>query len=482
MSWETLSFEDRQKNWAGHRRQFRQHHGRSDRPTVWEIEFSGDRVTTRHGLLNGAVQETSYVGLIKNKGKVNEISAEQDAVAEARRDARKRFDFEGYDEYVGDLNIDRRHADINVHALLTNLPGSFCLYKPENNIETCKKLLAKAEKGQVLYTLKRDGVAKWVVVDYYGNVVIYSRRSRPWNDKEGPKELPDGTLDFSTVIPWSARFPHLVEEVKKMQLPPGSMLACELVMHDRDNFPLVSGYTKGYTARALEDMAKKGYPSLYVWDMPFYDGEDLVSNKTVRERHRRLQHHCALTDGVVVWPVQYFNFPNPEAASEYARKNKLEGWVVVDPDAIYGDKAWNLKGKPDRPSTCAKLKPRSEDDFVAIWDPNDPKQAGSGKHEKGKTVTLPNGQQVVHGGVGSVGLWQYNSKGELVFTATCSSGMDYEFQAQLDVNSFPQVWQVEYLERTYISDGEKTNALRHPVFIRKRDDKTPQECVNERLV
>jgi len=481
MSWETLSFEDRQRSWTGHKRQFRQHHGRNDRPTVWEIEFAGNRVITRHGLLDGAMQETSYVGVFKNKGKANEISAEQDAAAEARRDARKKWDFEGYDEYHGGVNIDRRHADINIQALLTNLPGSFCLYKPENNIETCKKLLAKAEKGQVLYTLKRDGVAKWVVFDYYGNVVIYSRRSRPYNDKEGPVELPDGTLDYSKVVPWAARFPHLVDEVRRMQLPPGSMLACELVLPQQDNFPLVSGYTKGYTARALEDMAKKGWPSFYVWDMPFYNGEDLVSTTKLKERHCLIQQHCALAGGTWISPVQFVDFPSPEKASEYAKKHKLEGWVVVDPDAVYGDKAWNLKGKPDRPSTCAKLKPRQEDDFVAIWDPNDPKQAGSGKHEKGKVVTLPSGQKVTHGGVGSVGLYQYNSKGILVFTATCSSGMDYEFQAQLTEKSFPQVWQVEYLERTYISDGEKTNALRHPVFIRKRDDKTPQECVNDRL-
>jgi len=41
--------------------------------------------------------------------------------------------------------------------------------------------------------------------------------------------------------------------------------------------------------------------------------------------------------------------------------------------------------------------------------------------------------------------------------------------------------QVEFVERTYISDGEKTNALRFPTVSRMRPDKTPQECVNVRL-
>lgn len=512
MAWESLGFEDRQKQWQGHLRHFRQHNGRADRPTVWEIRVEGDRVFTRHGLLGGAMQDTNYVGKVKNKGKVNEISAEQDALAEARRDIRKKWDFEGFDEYVQTVkwedvpggiqkmsledawkNIDRRNQDVSVQALLTNLPGSFCLYKPENNLYDQKKLLEKANKGEVLYTFKRDGVAKWVVVDYYGNIQIYSRRSRPWQDKEGPKELLDGTLDYSTVVPWSARFPHLIEAVRKLELPRGSMMAVELVMPDRDDFPYVSGLTKGYTQRALEDMAQKGYPSFYWWDIPFLGGEDLVSNWRVIDRY------CSI---VATWsqkswqpevmkyiqPIQYSRasldgtMRTPELATEYAKKMGFEGWVVVDPDAVYGDKGWNLKGKPDRPSLCAKLKPRFEDDFIALWDPDNGKGTwGTGKHERDKLVSLPNGQSVHHGGVGSVALYQLNQANEMVYICDCASGMDFAFQSQLRKEHFPMVWQVEYVERTYVSEGEKTNALRFPTFLRNRHDKKPEECINVRL-
>lgn len=484
--WANLSFEDRQKQWKGELRQFRQHHGRADRPTVWEIRVDGNRIYTRHGLLGGAMQETNTLGKAKNVGKANAISQEQDAMAEARRDARKKWDFEGYDEYVGDQNIDHRHQDISVQALLTTLPGSFCLYKPENNLYDQKRLLEKAKKGEAIYTLKRDGVAKLIVLDYYGNIQIYSRRARAWQDKEGPRELPDGTLDYGTVVPWARRFPHLVEAVRQLGLPNGTMLACELVLPDRDDFPYVSGLTKGYTARALEDMAAKGYPSLYWWDIPFLGGEDLVKTAAVKERHAyirsRWQSHSGY-DSVRNWiqPISFGTFPNPEAAEEHAKAQKIEGYVVLDPDAIYGDKGWNLKGKPDRPSSIAKLKPTHEDDFVAYWDPDKGVgEWGEGRHEAGKTVTLPDGSTVVHGGVGSIALYQYNESGELVFTANCS-GMEYAFQANLRKENFPFVCQVEYRGRTYVSDGEKTNALRHPAFLRVRDDKTPQECVNPRL-
>lgn len=485
--WESLSFEDRQKVWVGHHREFRQHNGRGDRPSVWEIWVDQSRVYTKHGLLEGAMQETNYVGKAKNVGRANAITAEQDALAEARRDARKKYDFEGYDEYLVGTNIDRRNENKSIPHILTNLPGSFCLYKPENNLYDQKKLLAKAMRGDVLYTLKRDGMAKWIVVDYYGNVRIYSRRARLWNDKEGPKEQPDGTLDGS-FVEWAARFPHLVEAVKQLQLPPGSMLAGELVISrpdKSDDFRYISTITKSLTPLALLTQEQSGFAQFYWWDIPFFGGEDLVSTKKAIDRFNLIHQICGAageTSRTWLLPIVLQKFDSPEIAAETARVNSFEGFVVVDPEAIYGDKAWNLKGKPDRPSSCAKLKPRSEDDFIAYWDPDNGKgEWGTGKHEAGKRVTLPDGSQETHGGVGALALYQYNSNGELIYISKVSSGMDYSFQAKLRKEHFPFVCQCEFLERTYVSDGEKTNSLRHPVFVRVREDKTPEECNNDCL-
>jgi hypothetical protein len=224
--------------------------------------------------------------------------------------------------------------------------------------------------------------------------------------------------------------------------------------------------------------------------MPFYSGEDLVTNMPVGKRFsmmRDIWQNCSgkldasLTD-VWVIPMEIRQFPSPDAALVEAKQRGIEGWVVVDPEGIYGDKGWNVKGKPDRPSICAKLKPKSEDDFIALWDPETGGgDWGTGKHEKDKLVQLPSGRQVKHGGVGSLGLYQYNAQGHLTFISKCASGMDYEFQALLTKGDFPFVCRVEYAERTYISDGEKTNALRFPVFIEKRTDKEVKECFNDRL-
>lgn len=499
-NWASLPFHKRQELWTGFRRTFIQNNGRGKNPMIWETWIDGDRVFVSYGVQGGARQQTNYQGKAKNVGRANAITSAQDALAEARREVRKRWDFEGYDELWGGVNIDHRNEGVSIDHLLSNLPGSFCLYKPENNFWDQKKLLEKAKKGDVWYTLKRDGMAHMVVIDYYGGIQIYSRRARAYHKDEGPKELLDGTLDYSSAIPWVVRFPHIASAVRALKLPPGTMLAGELVYprhgmdptHGWDYFAHIQSITKSLTPQALTDMEKSGYPFFYWWDMPFHGGQDLVRTATVRTRFDLMKQIwlASTPDGnsatsmAQYWinPIDIRTFETPEKATEEAKSLGIEGWVVVDPDGVYGDKGWNLKGKPDRPSICAKLKPKQEDDFVAYWDPDKKVgEWGTGKHEKDKLVTLPNGEQVTHSGVGSIALYQYSEDGELVFISNCSSGMDYEFQAKLTAASFPFVCKVEYPERTYVSDGEKTNALRHPVFLEKREDKAPEECINERL-
>jgi len=163
------------------------------------------------------------------------------------------------------------------------------------------------------------------------------------------------------------------------------------------------------------------------------------------------------------------SFPNPETAIEFAKEENWEGFVVVDPDGIYGDRAFNFKGKPDRPGKfCGKLKPSYEDDFIAIWDPENGYGERSGKGSRA-------------GGIKSVGLYQYDKKGELIFIANVSSGLTKELLAFLPKAKWPQVWKCEYTGRRYISDGDDTNAIDFPRFIALRTDKSPEECTNKGL-
>ena len=480
-----ILFEQRLALWQGESLELRRR-DRKGETRMWRIWVTGDRYFVQHGLLEGEFQLTNTQGREKNKGRSNYISAEEDALAEARREAHHRWDYEGYDQYVEGLNIDCRNENLNLMRLLVMLAGCFCIYKPSNNLFDLKTLLKLARKGQAFYSEKRDGLCFLVVIDPFGTVVFYSRRARPYMDKEGPTTRPDGTIDYSTAVPWTARFPHLVAAIQALCLPPGTLLACELVAKGadgRDSFKKVISYTKSLTPQSLADQAAGGLPGLYIWDVIFYNSQDFVSTQTVLTRWDLIEKLCSnVPPGSPLEPIIWSQFGSPEEALEAARLNRLEGYVVVDPDAVYGDRGWNLRGKPDRPSTCGKLKPKSEDDFVLMWDPaNKIGTWGKGRHEGGKLVTLPSGQEVVHGGVGSVGLFQYNSEGQAVYCCDCSTGMDYELQAGLTAASFPFIAQIEFVERSYESEGDGSNALRHPVFLRPRPDKEFKECINDRL-
>ncbi len=185
--WAGMHFESRQIAWDGsYVRAFRQLHSRSKRTPIWMCWVRGDRYFTKHGLDGGKMQETSKKGKLKNPGKANELTPEMDAMAEARRLCRKKWDYEGYDEHVGDTNVDNRGQQSIPH-MLASLPSSFCLYKPANNILECKGLMKKVAAGEGIFTPKRNGLAPWGVEDPTPGISISSRRDRPSPQNEGPQ-------------------------------------------------------------------------------------------------------------------------------------------------------------------------------------------------------------------------------------------------------------------------------------------------------
>ena len=64
----------------------------------------------------------------------------------------------------------------------------------------------------------------------------------------------------------------------------------------------------------------------------------------------------------------------------------------------------------------------------------------------------------------------------------CGGGIDDDFRENhSDPAGYPLVLQVEYTERTYKSDGDKTNALTFPRVLGVRTTKSLAECTNEKL-
>lgn len=451
-----MSFTQRNAQWDGQTRTFLQFNSRSSSPRIWIIQVVGNKLEYWWGQQGGALQHAEETSSGVNHGKSNYVSPEAHALELAREKCRKQ-DRSGYRE-VG-ANGEPLDALVSTVLDFDNLPPSLCFYKPDNSMGSA--ITKKAAEGKVLYTRKRNGLA-FILARGVEAAKLYSRRMLRQHDDEA-----------GSPYTWDDRFPHIVAAATRV-MPQDSILLGELVMDrgGKDDFAHVQSLTKSLTPQAQIDMAN-GSPSFYMWDVAFWNGEDLVSNKTVLERYMLINQ--LRSDALL--PIEIFtqaNFPSPESAIDFAKKNEWEGFVVVDPDGVYGDKAYNFKGKPDRPGqSCAKLKPEWEADFVALWDPS-----------RGFGETSTKGRYATAGvpGIKSVALYQYDKKGNMVFISNCASGMTEEMKQTLaKAELWPRVWEVAYRGRRYMSDGDETNALDFPSFVRERPDKLPGECVDTKL-
>jgi ATP-dependent DNA ligase len=458
-----MSFNERNAAWNGSQREFYQVHSRTSAPRVWRVWLTGHVINYQWGQVGGAMQEASEVSQGVNLGKKNEMNPEVYALDRAREMCRKKH-WEGYREVFHGNDGTSGFYDAEEPCAIDfdkPMPLNLSFYKPLNSAGS--GLLKKAERGEALYTRKMNGMMHAIVCDASGRVQIYSRRMLLCHDDEDPKS-----------VTWNDRFPHIVAAAQRI-MPPKSILLGELVVMkgNLEDFKLVQSYTKSLTKQSLADQEANGYPSYCIWDIAFWNGKDLVSQSPVGDRYDLIHELdysgcCGNIFPLQIMPSSWFK--NPENAIEYAKANGWEGFVIVDPTGVYGDRAYNFKGKPDRPGAlCAKLKPAYESDFIVMWDPD----RGYGERSNKGRYT---------GGIKSVALFQYNKDGEFVFISNLNSGLTEEMKTNMAKSSlYPRVWQVEYTERTYKSAGDDTNALTFARFIREREDKKPQECIDEDL-
>lgn len=453
-----MNFVERNTAWTGALREFRQVQSRSGTPRVWTIMVGGGVVHTTWGQLGGKMQQATETFTGVNEGKANYMDPATYALDRAREMCRKK-NWEGYREvdHAGNFLDSVVSAEIDFDQ---PLPLSLSFYKPDNSLSA--GLEKRARNLGCWYTRKRNGMMKVLVKDSYGELKIYSRRMLRQHDDEQ-----------NTEYTWDDRFPHIISAIEP-HIPPRTILLGEMVVEENgvERFDLAQSYIKSLTPKAVREMDEsKLYPFFYGWDVAFWDGQNLVANTAMRDRVHYLDNIEQRAASPHFEALARLSFPSPEHAVEFAKEQGWEGFVVIDPDAVYGDKAFNFKGKPDRPGkACGKLKPTFEDDFIAIWDPENGYGERSGKGSRA-------------GGIKSVGLYQYNKKGELIFISNVNSGLTKELLASLPGSKWPQVWRCEYKGRRYVSDGDDTNALDFPALPEGgiRTDKSPEECINPRL-
>jgi len=451
---------------------------RAGKTRVWRIKVDGEVILTEFGEAGGQMQAGKDYGVAKHVGASNEISAEADAINEAERLIRGK-------KRQGYVEVGATEARVTRIDPRAPLPENLRFYKPDNEISD--EMLLKISEDRVIYTRKRDGEAMIFRTDGNGDLEIYSRRMHAHHHTEGPE------------LPWTKRFPHLVEEFYDLNIPANTIILGEMVRSPEDDDRwYVAQVMKSKTMGALKAQAESGNLHFYIWDIAQWDGEELLQTVPVLERYELVEevfasatyfvapdlwgpedirssfaHQCRgklpkeAEFGPIIYPDHY---PHQwKQAVALAMTMGWEGWVVVDPHMGFGDKSFTFLGKDYRPRACsAKIKPDFEDDFIAKFDPG----KDEGSWGRGKRT----------GTIGSVALYQLDDKGEEHYICECGGGITDEFAQQFSNPAlFPMVLKVQYATRTYARDGKDTNALQFPRIIDIRTDKGLDECINPRL-
>ena len=460
-------------------RRFIQDKGRTSAPQVWEVVAKGNSVTLTWGQLGGAMQKTTQVFEGVSIGKSNEKSPKEVAAEWAEKQVLLRTR-KGYREVDPATNqfLGGEESASEIEWDVPHLPLNLRFFKPQNSLNAyCEKLL-RAKKARLLR--KRDGMMHVIYIGYDGGMVMYSSTMQPHHKDE----------DLNT--PWLSRFPHLVEELGNMQLPGGTVLLGELCTTAAagykdeyglpvDNYTYVSTITKSLTPLALEKQQENGLLGFCIWDLAFWEGECWLRTRKANDRYAHIgdllnsPHRQHLTmpemayftaEGINVQSFDTMEFTMAYESDDMvkevlgaAKLLKWEGFVVVDGDVPYDDKSHSFHGKAERPKYVCKLKPKLEADFIARWDPDN----GIGARGKGKKSV----------GVGSVFLYLWDAeKQEEVYICDTGGGLtDADVLRFADPRLYPMVWKVEFDSWT------PKGALRFPVFLYERDDKTPEECL-----
>ena len=352
---------------------------------MWKIGIGPndpETVVTRWGLLDGAEQETcDKPGPCGDESHSDYQTAEAYALFCMDRDIRKKKE-QGYVEWVNGSPIAKVATAVKFDR---SLPKNLSFYKPKTEIAD-KKLAELHRKSRAVWTLKRDGMMH-ICVKRSGAWDIYSRR-----------------MDLAT-----DRFPHIVKALAKLEpIPNGSIFLGEMVFlrdDGSDDFKNVSricrsdpdlarayqgmGDFPGSNTKGRKVLGKIGY---YIFDIAFWGGHDMAREAPVRERlglikmifqnlaplrlntglkstKQALKRESKMREKLLrehhIGPVKVYG-TTPDEDLELAKTLKAEGFVVLDPDAVYGDKGYSFDGKAQRPEGIYKRKPKFEDEFIIV--------------------------------------------------------------------------------------------------------------------
>jgi hypothetical protein len=428
---------------------------------VWRVWRDGADVHVEYGTLGGQLQHTFDTLRAVKEGTTAYLSPEANAIEEVLRRIRDKTEA-GYYEVNPTTGVALEwtaSGGEEPHAKMFNgLPKSLCWMKPRPQPKAGSReenaFLKVVDSGHDIVTVKRDGFMHPILITTSGDVKVYTRRMEPCTEK----------------------YPFLTRSLRKVKLPKRSVLLCEFVVAgpERDDRLKMQAISNSLPDRAVALQTAGDHVTAIVLSTPIWNGEDMTDltfGQLIEFEEENFGVRSRCPDGFEGMEIVYGGF---EAAKKEVKRRKLEGLVIYDANAVPGSRAYNFRGKPERPE-CWKWKPELEDDFLVVFDPDCANWSEGGSWGKGKHMKT----------AGRVALYQRDAEGCWVFISGCGSGFTDEERGKVVERAARRkgvagVAEVKFTERRYIKQGDKTNSLVEPIFVRW-SDKKPDEVTNQYL-
>lgn len=314
--------------------------------------------------------------------------------------------------------------------------------KPKNDLSSSD---LRTYKDRLVLQRKYNGCRSTCTIDN-GSVELWSRA-------------------FSSVtsqrIPYTGKMPHIVEELKRLELPDGTILDGELVSlrgGDKDYFDDIKRCTNGHDETNVNFQKQTGYwASWMVFDITHFGGRE-VYDLTFEDRYELLEALFDQKETKWVQLVRYEKFNGSvNSLKKKAAKLGIEGYVAKNLDSKYPITTFGKARKPA--GTWWKIVPDKVADVVITgFEYGTP--GSKFQDTTGKLVAV-----------------QYDLEGNQIRVCHVGTGFDEAERDSLMYETYPKVARVKYRYRR--PDSMK---LIHPSWGGFRDDKQLEECIIEELL
>lgn len=345
------------------------------------------------------------------------------------------------------------------------------------------QILRDWESGEWVGEQKRDGAWYQLEVSEDGDVFLFGRTVSKKTGEYTEK---------------SDNVPHIVEWAN-MSMPYGTTLIGEIYVpggKSNDVTKIMGCTPQNAYKRQFESNAYGGPIHYYLFDCIRYEGQDLT-DVPLRERIAILEDFIPTHSQYVEVAEHYYDNFEQHLQEIFAAGG--EGMVFKNLNSVYRPgkrtvtkQAYKYKEHMDSIDlVCMSLEEPTmeytgkeistwpywyscEWDKNYLWnfDPNNPTSAPYSFDDVPDIMAVT--KPFFYNWCNAMRLGAYKD-GELVEVCRVASGLTDADRADMGEN--PENWIGEVIEIEAMSVDSKEGSVRHPVYLRKRDDKSPQDCL-----